>query len=91
MNYYIYYRVKADSAEWRANLRAMQSALARECGVEGELLRKTDEPVTWMEVYEGVRDAALFEAAMTRLLREYRVEENLSPGTLRHTERFEPL
>ena len=33
-------------------------------GVRGRLMRRRDDPGTWMEVYEGIADAVAFESAL---------------------------
>ncbi|HKQ23810.1 MAG TPA: DUF4936 family protein [Burkholderiales bacterium] len=85
--YYIYYRVTQPQ---RAGIvvRSMQSQLLARCGVHGRLLTKRDEPKLWMEVYEGVNDAPVFEAELDRLIGEMNVEVFLEPGSRRCTECF---
>jgi hypothetical protein len=51
-----------------------------ECGVRGRWLRRRDDPSTYMEVYEGVRDEAAFEALLER--------EGARLGVQRKVERF---
>lgn len=68
VNYYIYYRVLADDAETELLVRSMQSRLACGSGVAGYLLKRSDDPLTWMEVYENVGDATAFERQMQRML-----------------------
>ena len=68
MNYYIYYRVIADDAETELLIRSMQSRLGCSSRVSGYLLKRSDDPLTWMEVYENVGDATSFERQMSRLL-----------------------
>ncbi len=69
LNYYVYYRVViAETARVRAVLEAVQAALGEDTGVRGRLLRCSDDPSTWMEIYEGVADPPRFKAALERLL-----------------------
>jgi hypothetical protein len=42
------------------------AAIERDCGVRGRWMRRRDDPSTYMEVYEGIQDAAAFEAVMER-------------------------
>ncbi len=68
MNYYIYYRVLSDDAETELLIRGMQARLTCSSGVSGYLLKRSDDPLTWMEVYENVGDEAAFERQMARAL-----------------------
>ena len=67
MNYYVYYKVEANRL---AALRALVDGLFREIekqsGVRGRWMRRRDDPSTYMEVYEGVKDAGTFEALLER-------------------------
>ena len=55
-------------------------AIERRCGVRGRWMRRRDDPSTYMEVYEGIQDAAAFEAVMER--------EAAPLGLQRRVERF---
>ena len=81
MNYYVYYRVDPQRlAELRAAVEALFAAVERQCGVRGRWLHRRDDPTTYMEVYEGVADAAAFEALLER--------EGAGLGVQRRIERF---
>ena len=56
------------------------AALERECGVRGRWMHRRDDPTTYMEVYEGVKDEAKFEALLER--------EGAKLGLPRRLERF---
>ncbi|MFI4922858.1 MAG: DUF4936 family protein, partial [Burkholderiales bacterium] len=57
LNFYIYYRVEpAGAAALDARIHEMQTALHNQTGIAGRLLKKRDEPLLWMEVYENVAD-----------------------------------
>lgn len=89
LNFYIYYRVEpAGAAALEARIHEMQTALRIQTGIAGRLLKKRDEPLLWMEVYENVVDAESFEDALTRIVEEYRIQQSLEPGSQRHTECF---
>jgi hypothetical protein len=66
MNVYVWYRVERDEAETETAIRAMMARVGCRAGVAGRLMKKQGEPRLWMEVYEGVADAAAF----TRILDE---------------------
>lgn len=52
--------------EIRAGVERLFATLERECGVRGRWMHRRDDPATYMEVYEGVKDAAKFEALLER-------------------------
>lgn len=89
LNYYIYYRVApSETARARAVVGAVQSALHQDTGIHGRLLRRDDDPSTWMEIYEGVADPLRFEAALERLLAQHGFDGCMALDSHRHTERF---
>ena len=89
LNYYIYYRVAPpEAARVRAAVVAVQSALRLDTGIQGRLLRREDDPTTWMEIYEAVPDPVRFEAALTRLLAQHGFDGGMAPDSPRHMERF---
>lgn len=68
VHYYIYYRI--DPASLLQVTRAvgtMLESMERLTGVRGRWMRRRDDPTTCMEVYEGVVDEAVFEAALASL------------------------
>lgn len=89
VSYYIYYRVApAESARTRALVEAVQAALLLESGVQGKLLRRTDDASTWMEIYEFIEDTEWFESALGRLLDQHGFAACLAQDSRRHIERF---
>lgn len=80
-NYYVYYRVDPERVDaLRPGVQELFTAVQRHCGVSGRWMRRRDDPSTYMEVYEGVRDEAAFEAVLAR--------ESAGLGLERRTERF---
>jgi hypothetical protein len=67
-------------AELRAGVARLFAAIERECGVRGRWMHRRDDPATYMEVYEDVKDAGWFEAVLER--------ESANLGLQRRTERF---
>ena len=66
-NYYVYYRVDlARLNELRAAVEALFRVVERETGIRGRWMHRRDDPATYMEVYEGVRDEVAFEALLER-------------------------
>lgn len=80
-SYYVYYRVAAGRAPMlREEVRQLLQRIEAATGVRGRWMRRRDEPSTFMEVYEDVRDEAAFEALLER--------EAAGLGLERHVERF---
>lgn len=72
-HYYIYYKVLSDDLETEHHIRNMQVRLACRSSHAGKLLKRRDDPLTWMEVYEDVSDSAAFEQHLARTLTEFDV------------------
>ena len=90
--YYIYYRILADRArDARRIVAALQADLLRETGVQGKLLRRRDDPETWMEIYEGIADEKAFHLALDAAAERCGFAAVLAPGSRRVTEVFVPL
>jgi Domain of unknown function (DUF4936) len=87
-SYFVYYRAVGDASELRAAVGAMQQALAQETGVAGRLMRRVDDPTTWMEVYESVGDASRFERSLAAAVARFQLERLLAAEARRHVERF---
>jgi len=80
-SYYVYYRVEASRLPGlRSDIERLFAVLERATGVRGRWMRRRDEPGTYMEVYEDVREDAAFEALLGR--------EAAGLGLERHVERF---
>jgi hypothetical protein len=81
LNYYVYYKLDPSSAERsRAKVEAIFRTIERQLGVRGRWMRRRDDPGTFMEVYEGVRDAQAFETLLEK--------EGAQLGVARKVERF---
>jgi quinol monooxygenase YgiN len=80
-HYYVYYKVAPDQLKrLRTAVREVFDAIEKQCGVRGRWMRRRDDPSTYMEVYEEVKDAAAFEALLER--------EGAKLGIQRKLERF---
>jgi hypothetical protein len=88
LSYYIYYRV-AQPVQARALVREIQAALKGRTGIEGRLLRKHDDPSTWMEIYEGVDDIDAFEQCLAAATQATNFTAVLVAGAVRQMECFE--
>jgi hypothetical protein len=81
LNYYVYYKIDAARlAALRPAIEALFAKVEEKTGVRGRWMRRRDDPSTYMEVYEGVTDAATFESLMER--------ETSQLGLQRRIERF---
>jgi len=81
MNYYVYYKIDVERlAALRPLVEDLFGKLEKSCGVRGRWMRRRDDPSTYMEVYEGVKDEARFEALLER--------EGAKLGVQRRLERF---
>ncbi|BBP05351.1 hypothetical protein TPL01_15260 [Sulfuriferula plumbiphila] len=87
-HYYIYYRVADDDTETETRIRAMQARLACRSGVSGHLLKRRDDPHTWMEIYENVADSIDFEQQLARAVSEFDVDMFLADAGRRVIECF---
>ena len=65
MNYYVYYKLNAEQvAPARSLVNELFEQIKKRFGVQGRWMRRRDDPTTYMEVYEGVRDETAFEAVL---------------------------
>lgn len=92
-DYYIYYKVPADVlADFIPVVVGMQSDILRLTGIRGRLKKKSTDPLTWLEIYEGVHQRLLFDAALADCVSRFGLERFLAEGSLRHSEVFhDPL
>ena len=80
-NYYVYYRVTAEQIEeLRLSVLELFKTIENKTGIVGRWMHRRDDPLTYMEVYEGVKDEAAFEALLER--------ESAKLNLVRRTERF---
>ncbi len=66
----------------------MFDAILRETGIEGRVLKKRNEPLLWMEIYENVEDDAKFEWALAEAAAASGIARLLQDGSSRHIECF---
>ena len=92
-DHYVYYKIApAAIADFIPVAVAMQSDIYRLCGVRGRLQKKSSDDATWMEIYEGVHQRLLFEAALVDCVARFGIGSFLAAGTVRHDEIFhDPL
>jgi hypothetical protein len=66
-NFYVYYRVDAGRVDsLRLSVQELFKVIEEKTGILGRWMRRRDDPATYMEVYEGVRDMAVFETLLER-------------------------
>lgn len=88
-SYYIYYRVDAGKAGACAvAVEFLLDAMQRRTGIRGRMLKKRNEPLLWMEIYEGVEDEAKFEWELAEALAASGIGKLLQDGSSRHNECF---
>lgn len=88
-SYYIYYRV--DAAKTGACAVAVEyllDAMHKKTGIQGRVMKKRNEPLLWMEVYENVTDEAGFEWELAEAVTGSGIGKLLQEGSSRHTECF---
>jgi len=80
-NYYVYYRLDHERLDFfRIAIENLFKKVESATGVRGRWMRRRDDPATYMEVYEGVKDDRAFEALLER--------EAATLGLERKVERF---
>lgn len=84
---YVYYKTSADAVV-APRVGAMQAQIARLTGVRGRLLRRRDDPGTWMEIYDDIGSFESFEPLLAAAIAEHGLEDLVRPGERRHAERF---
>jgi hypothetical protein len=62
---YVYYRIDPDKAPLAtARIDALLGAMALHCDEPPRRLSRCDDATTWMEIYEGIADIAVFSTAL---------------------------
>ena len=83
---FIWYRIRGDAVAARASVNALMQEVTLRTGVIGRLLMRHDDPSTWMEVYESIADAALFDSVLQEATANAGPVDYAIDG--RHVERF---
>jgi hypothetical protein len=88
-NYYVYYRVEAARiGALRAAIENIFAKIQEQSGIRGRWMHRRDDPLTYMEIYEGVKDEAAFEALLERECERLGLQRFLAAGTTRRREIF---
>ena len=69
-------------------MRQAQTEVVAATGAQARLLEKRDELDLWMEVYEGITDADIFERELTAAVGRHGLTGLLHAGASRKTEIF---
>jgi hypothetical protein len=81
LNYYVYYKLPTEKLDALGVVVAdILRAVEGGTGIRGRWMRRRDDPTTYMEVYEGVKDEPAFEALLEL--------EGARLGVQRKVERF---
>jgi isocitrate dehydrogenase kinase/phosphatase len=81
LNYYVYYKVEPELlALLRSAVEELFEKIEKQTGVRGRWMHRRDDPLTYMEVYEDVKDEKAFEALLEG--------EGAKLGVPRKVERF---
>jgi hypothetical protein len=81
LNYYVYYKIAPERlGEFRGVIKSLFEIIEKHTGVRGRWMHRRDDPTTYMEVYEEVKDERGFEALLER--------EGAKLGVARKVERF---
>jgi hypothetical protein len=84
LNYYVYYKLGPEQVKLaRSQVNELFEKVQQRFGVRGRWMRRRDDPSTYMEVYEGVKDGAAFEALLQL--------EGVKLGVPRRLEIFSPV
>jgi hypothetical protein len=84
---FVYYRVRAPTIASGAVDRVFAQVLER-TGIPGRLLQGSDDPLLWMEIYEGVIAVEEFERTLADCVASTGLEHAIAPGSARNIERF---
>lgn len=85
MNFYVYYKVSPEQLEKvRRGVENLFHSIQKQTGVRGRWMRRRDDPATYMEVFEGVKEDGETLAAFSALLER----EGAKLGLARKVERF---
>jgi len=88
-SFYVYYRIAEENeAAARRAVMALFAELRTGTGVSGRLMRRRDNPIMWMEIYERVSDIDTFERALISSAARRDLEILVAPGSFRKTEIF---
>jgi hypothetical protein len=86
-HFYVYYRIIADTAAARATIGELMADVEARTGVPGRLLARSDDPSTWMEIYEPIGNPGAFARTLATCVRKCAAAALAADG-IRTVERF---
>ena len=87
VDFYVWYRVTGEPRAAAAAVTAFMADLTRRTGTVGKLLRRRDDPLLWMEIYEAVDRAEDFEIVFASAALAHDIAR-FAAGGLRNVEAF---
>lgn len=87
--FYVYYRIEAaNEAAALASVMQLFQEVGEHEGIQGRLLKRADDPMTWMEIYEEVVEPARFQSSLHEACLRCGLLQ-LIRGASRHVEHFQ--
>jgi len=86
-HYYVWFRATGDLEQTRSAVAALVADLHGRTGIAGRFVTRRHDPRTWMEIYENVTDAAVFERELDAAVARHGVAQLAEKG-LRNVEAF---
>ncbi len=69
---FVYYRIDpAQAGLAAARIDALLHTMAGHCSQPPHRLKRCDDPATWMEIYQGIADFAIFTTALNSAVRAF--------------------
>jgi len=87
---YVYYRVAdVHAVDAWVEARRLTELVSGQNEVSARLMKKVDDPLMWMEVYEHIREPDAFLLSLQACLEEVELEHRLQAGNRRQIELFQ--
>jgi hypothetical protein len=87
---FVYYRVSESHAvDASAAALRITELMRTRAGVSARQMKKVDEPLLWMEVYDGIRETGAFLSTLQECVEQAGLERCLQADSKRHVEIFQ--
>lgn len=87
---YVYYRVSETRVAEASRAAQRLATLMRDAtGIRPRLMKKIEDPLLWMEVYEGISEVDAFTSSLRDCLGQTGLEQLLADDSSRRIELFE--